>query len=208
MHFFLLNQQVFCTGNHEHNALTSLFLSTPESTLKGLLHDKAGEHNFYHYNYCLLTSIIFFLFWFYKKYPSTTIVPAIYYPGQKLWNSTCKGHHLEVCLFFFFLAVNKQITSKTFFFFNTRTFWLHKIIFFSKQIRGKSYGINQCWEKKIWNDPIILIPKTYPNKSWDMQISLQLKDSSCRPQQVVRQTWLKENMAPTKNFKLKLWEGL
>lgn len=51
--------KVFCKGNHEHNALTSLFLSTPESTLKGLLHDKAGSYSIT--TLCIFLVVFFFL---------------------------------------------------------------------------------------------------------------------------------------------------
>ena len=45
---------------------------------------------------------------------------------------------------------------------------------------------NNPVSRKIWNDLVICIPKINTSKILDMQISLQLKDCSCRPQQVVR----------------------
>ena len=40
------------------------------------------------------------------------------------------------------------------------------------------------WRKKLWNDLAIGIPKTNIHQNLDMQISLQLKDSSSKPQQM------------------------
>ena len=34
--------QMYCTGEHEHNSLSTLFLATPEGCLKALLHDPYG----------------------------------------------------------------------------------------------------------------------------------------------------------------------
>ena len=58
--------------------------------------------------------------------------------------------------------------------------------FFSKPYREK-YGITQS-QKKLWNDLVICIPKTNTSRNLDTQIGLQLKNSSCRPQQVVGHT--------------------
>ncbi|GAB1602560.1 H(+)/Cl(-) exchange transporter 7, partial [Argonauta hians] len=57
-HHHAIIAKVFCKGDNQHNSLTSLFLTTPESTLKGLLHDKIGS-------YKVTTLLIFLVIYFF-----------------------------------------------------------------------------------------------------------------------------------------------
>ena len=57
------------------------------------------------------------------------------------------------------------------------------------------------FEEKKWNNNLIYIHKINTRRNLNMQIDLQIKDNSCRPQHKVSHTKLKEkNMALTKEM--------
>ena len=60
----------------------------------------------------------------------------------------------------------------------------------------------------LWNGRVICISKTNIIWNLDIQISLQLKDSSWGSQQAVGNTWLKRNMTPTKELSIEAMESI
>ena len=64
--------------------------------------------------------------------------------------------------------------------------WINGIFFLKP---GREWNNPILRGKKLSNVLVIWIPKTNTNRNLNMQISLQLKDSSSRPQQLIRHTY-------------------
>ena len=62
--------------------------------------------------------------------------------------------------------------------------------------------------KKLWNQAITCISKTNIRTSLNVQISLQLKETACRPEWAVAPGWLTENMAPTRELSVETMERI